>query len=181
MGRLEVICGSMFAEKTEELIRRLHLANIAGYKTMMFKPKRDNRYADEEVVTHNGKSVPAVSVTGAGRIPELIGEAEVVGIDEVQFFGDDVVAIVEALADAGTRVVVAGLDTDFTATPFGPMPALMCVADQVTKQRAVCDDCGAYGPCRTFRLGDGADQVELGGKGQYLPLCRRCFHARRSE
>ncbi len=174
-GCIEVICGSMFSGKTEELIRRLNRAKIARQKVEIFKPSIDTRYHDEEVVSHNENSIRSTPVQFANDIILLAGDCDIVGIDEAQFFDDDVVKVVSALADAGKRVILAGLDMDFAGKPFGSMPALMAIAEYVTKVHAICMVCGdiaAY----SYRLKAAEQQVLLGEKEAYEARCRKCFN-----
>jgi len=179
-GWIEVICGSMFSGKTEELIRRVRRAQIARQKVQVFKPALDTRYTEREVTSHNGMQVEAVSVENTARIRALIRpDTTVVALDEAQFFDADVVALCEELADQGTRVIVAGLDMDFRGEPFGPMPQLMARAERVNKLQAICLVCG--GPaCRTQRLINGQpagydDPVILVGASEvYEARCRGC-------
>jgi thymidine kinase len=177
-GRIELICGSMFSGKTEELIRRLRRAKIAQQKVQVFKPKIDDRYAVSKVASHNGLDFEAVPVENAADIPALLKEGvTVVGIDEVQFFDEDIVRWAEELANRGLRVIVAGLDLDFRGEPFGPMPQLICRAEYVDKLHAICMVCGEEA-CRTQRLVNGHpayydDPIILVGASEaYEPRCR---------
>ncbi|TYR75304.1 thymidine kinase [Rossellomorea vietnamensis] len=177
-GWLEVICGSMFSGKSEELIRRVRRAQFAKQEIMVFKPKLDNRYSEEAVVSHNGTSVIAKPVESSLEIlGEVTASVDIVAIDEVQFFDEGIVEVVQKLADAGHRVVTAGLDQDFRGEPFGPMPRLMAAAEQVTKLQAVCSVCGSPAS-RTQRLIDGRpagydDPIILVGASEaYEPRCR---------
>lgn len=174
-GRIEVICGSMFSGKTEELIRRLKRAKFARQRVEIFKPAIDTRYSDDDVVSHEGNSLSSTPVEAAASILLLSGEAEVVGIDEAQFFDEGLVDVCTALANQGKRVIVAGLDMDFQGVPFGPMPALCAVAEDVTKVHAICVRCGdlAYVSHRTV---SDARRVLLGEKEEYEPLCRACYN-----
>ena len=142
-GRIEVICGSMFSGKTEELIRRLRRAEFAHQSVEIFKPSIDTRYAEEEVVSHEGKAIPSTPVDSSTSILLLAADTDVVGIDEAQFFDENLINVCNELANRGTRVIVAGLDLDFKGIPFGPMPGLCAVADEVTKVHAICVRCGA--------------------------------------
>lgn len=186
-GWIEAICGSMFSGKTEELIRRVHRAQIARQKVQVFKPAIDTRYAKQEVTSHNGLQVEAVPVESTAQIRALIDpDTTVVALDEAQFFDEDVVMLCEELADRGMRIIVAGLDMDFRGEPFGPMPALMARAEQVNKLQAICMVCG--GPaCRTQRLIDGQpasydDPVILVGASEvYEARCRGCHEVRRNH
>jgi thymidine kinase len=173
-GSVEVICGSMFSGKTEELIRRLRRAIFAGQKVEIFKPALDNRYSETRVVSHDEKSVSSTPVDNASSILLLAGDAQVVGIDEAQFFDSSITDVCNALADRGVRVLVAGLDMDFNGNPFGPMPALMAIADWVTKVHAICVRCGSLAQF-SYRKSDSEKVVLLGEKDIYEPLCRHCF------
>ncbi|KUP04184.1 thymidine kinase [Bacillus coahuilensis p1.1.43] len=177
-GWVEVICGSMFSGKSEELIRRVRRTQFAKQSLMVFKPKVDNRYSEESVVSHNGTSVMAKPVEHSSVILDTVtADIDVVAIDEVQFFDENIVNVVEKLANTGHRVILAGLDQDFRGEPFGPMPALMAIAEQVTKLQAVCAVCGSPAS-RTQRLinGDPAcydDPIILVGASEaYEPRCR---------
>ncbi|MFO0724625.1 MAG: thymidine kinase [Myxococcota bacterium] len=174
-GWIEVVCGPMFSGKTEELIRRLRRAELAKQKVEVFKPEIDQRYSATDVVSHSSQRVGARTVTMASSILEQLGpDTQVIGIDEAQFFDDRIVDVAERLANAGRRVVVAGLDTDFKAMPFEPMPALIAIADFVTKLSAVCMQCGDPAT-RTQRLvGGGSDRVEVAGHDRYEARCRKC-------
>ena len=174
-GSVEVITGSMFSGKTEELIRRLRRAQFAGQKLAIFKPSIDNRYSEVKVVSHDEKSVLSTPVDNAAAIMLMVGDAEVIGIDEAQFFDDALVEVCESLADAGKRVIVAGLDMDFAKKPFGPMPGLMAIAEDVTKVHAICVRCGNLAQY-SFRKKGGDKVVELGEKDKYEPLCRECYN-----
>jgi thymidine kinase len=175
-GRIEVICGSMFSGKTEELIRRLKRAKFARQKVEIFKPALDTRYSEEEVVSHDSNHILSTPIESSASILLLASDCDVVGIDEAQFFDNELVQVCNELACRGIRVIIAGLDMDFRCQPFGPMPALMAVADSVTKVHAICVRCGnlAY---VSHRLVSGDKQVLLGEKMEYEPLCRECYHA----
>ncbi|MBD3236726.1 MAG: thymidine kinase, partial [Candidatus Eisenbacteria bacterium] len=174
IGWIEVICGSMFSGKTEELIRRLRRAQIARQRVAIFKPILDDRYAAEALVTHDRQTIPSIPVRHPREILELGADAEVLGIDEVQFFDRSVVDVCQDLASAGKRVVVAGLDTDYRAQPFEPVPELLAVAEYITKTHAVCVICGNPAT-RTQRVVRGGDRILVGGPDAYEPRCRRCF------
>lgn len=174
-GSIEVICGSMFSGKTEELIRRLKRAKIAKQRIEIFKPEVDTRYSDTEVVSHDTNSIPSTPVGSSQNIPLLVGDVDVVGIDEAQFFDNGIVEVCTTLAAQGYRVIVAGLDMDFKGVPFGPMPALMAIADDVTKVHAICVRCGAPAYV-SHRLVNNEKRVLLGEKGEYEPICRHCFN-----
>ena len=179
-GRIEVICGSMFSGKTEELIRRLKRAKFARQKVEIFKPSLDTRYSDVDVVSHDSNHIVSTPIESSTSILLLATDVDVVGIDEAQFFDNELTDVCNELARRGTRVIVAGLDMDFKCQPFGPMPALMAVADEVTKVHAICVKCGnlAY---VSHRLVSGDKQVLLGEKAEYEPLCRECYYAAMSE
>ena len=173
-GRIEVICGSMFSGKTEELIRRLRRAKFARQRVEIFKPAVDVRYSAVNVVSHDENSIPSTPVESAQNILLLASNVQVVGIDEAQFFDDGLVDVCNQLANSGVRVIVAGLDMDYTGKPFGPMPKLMAIADDVTKVHAVCVRCGALAQF-SHRLAKTDKLVLLGETDSYEPLCRKCF------
>ena len=169
IGSIEVICGSMFSGKSEELIRRLTRAQIARRRVQAFKPVIDDRYAEMEVVSHGGLRLVAVAVSSSAEVlAKTDARTEVVGIDEAQFFDAGIVEVASRLADLGKRVIVAGLDQDYLGRPFDPMPALMAAAEEVTKTRAICVRCGQ-------RLVDSKERVVVGAAGLYEARCRRCF------
>ena len=174
VGWIEVVCGSMFSGKTEELIRRLKRAQFARQHVEIFKPALDQRYSREAVVSHNETAIPSTPVDTADQILLLVGEASVIGIDEAQFFGVELVAVCQHLANEGKRVIVAGLDQDYLGQPFEPTPQLMAVAEHVTKLHAICMQCGAPAN-HSQRLSGGDQRVLLGAKDVYEPRCRRCF------
>lgn len=174
-GWIEVICGSMFSGKTEELIRRLKRAKFANQRVEIFKPAVDIRYSEEDVVSHDSNSIVSTPVETAGSILLLASDVDVVGIDEVQFFDQSVVDVCMQLADSGVRVICAGLDMDYLGNPFGPMPALMAVAEYVTKVHAICVKCGNLAQ-HSHRIAGGNKLVELGEQDSYQPLCRHCFN-----
>jgi thymidine kinase len=173
-GWIEVIAGSMFSGKTEELIRRLRRAEYAKQKVEIFKPTIDVRYSEDEVVSHNSTSIRSTPVPAAAHILLLANNVDVVGIDEAQFFDTGIIEVCVQLANQGVRVIVAGLDMDFKGRPFGPMPALFAVAEYVTKVHAVCMHCGELAQY-SHRKSDSSATVLLGEKDIYEPLCRRCF------
>ncbi len=173
-GWIEVICGSMFSGKTEELIRRLRRAQIARQRVAIFKPVVDDRYAVDKLVTHDRTSLPSLAVRHAREILELARDSQVLGIDEVQFFDRALIGVCQQLAAAGKRVIAAGLDTDYRGRPFEPMPELMAVAEYVTKVHAVCVVCGNPAS-RTQRVVRGGERILVGGSDAYEPRCRRCF------
>ncbi len=170
-GHIEVICGSMFSGKTEELIRRIRRAEIARQRVKVFKPKIDNRYSEFEIVSHNEQSYPSIVVEDADEILEKSFDAEVIGIDEAQFFDNNLVEICQNLADSGKRVIVAGLDQDYRAIPFEPIPQLLSIAEYITKTLAVCVVCGAPAN-RTQRNTESSDQILVGAKNHYEARCR---------
>jgi thymidine kinase len=174
-GSLEVITGSMFSGKTEELIRRLRRAQFAGLKVEIFKPSLDKRYSETRVVSHDDKSIVSTPVDHATAILLLADDVNVVGIDEAQFFDNAIVDVCNKLADKGIRVVIAGLDMDFMGKPFGPMPALLAIAEFVTKVHAICMRCGNLAQY-SFRKSDEDQVVVLGEKDKYEPLCRTCYN-----
>jgi len=173
-GWIEVICGSMFSGKTEELIRRLKRARIAKQKVEIFKPKIDVRYSEVDVVSHDENSIPSTPVESPQNILLLAGDVQVVGIDEAQFFDDGLIDVCNQLANQGIRVIVAGLDMDFMGKPFGPIPKLMAVAEEVTKVHAVCVHCGGLAQF-SHRLAKTDKLVLLGETDSYEPLCRKCY------
>lgn len=173
-GWIEVVCGSMFSGKTEELIRRLNRARIAKQKVEIFKPAVDTRYDEEDVVSHDATAVKSNPVQSASQILFYAEEFEVVGIDEAQFFDDELVHVCNELANQGKRVIVAGLDMDFTGKPFGPIPQLMATAEYVTKVHAICIRCGNLASY-SHRITKDDQLVLLGETDAYEPLCRKCF------
>lgn len=173
-GWIEVICGSMFSGKTEELIRRLRRASFAKQQVEIFKPKIDNRYSEHLVVSHDEKAIPSTPVETAQSILLLATDAEVIGIDEAQFFDKSLPSVCNELANRGIRVIVAGLDMDYLGKPFGPIPELMAIAEDVTKVHAICVRCGNPATF-SHRLNSSDKLVLLGEKNEYEPLCRECF------
>ncbi len=173
-GWIEVICGSMFSGKTEELIRRLKRARIARLKVEIFKPALDVRYSDDEVVSHDENALFSTPVDSADQILLLVGGAKVVGIDEAQFFGLNLVRVARELAEQGKRVIIAGLDQDYLGNPFEPIPQLMGIAEHVTKLHAICVVCGAPAN-HSQRIVNVDDRVVVGSKESYEPRCRDCF------
>jgi thymidine kinase len=173
-GWIEVICGSMFSGKTEELIRRLKRAQIAKLKVEIFKPSIDVRYDETAVVSHDANSIPSTPVDNSNNIMILAQDVDVVGIDEAQFFDEGIVDVCNYLAERGIRVIVAGLDMDYLGKPFGPMPALLAIAEYVTKVHAVCMKCGALAQY-SHRIVANDKRVLLGEKDSYQPLCRSCY------
>lgn len=173
-GRIEVVCGSMFSGKTEELIRRMRRAEFARQRVEIFKPAIDTRYSEEDVVSHDMHAIPSTPIDSSTQILLLSSEIDVVGIDEAQFFDNGLVEVCNQLANNGVRVIVAGLDMDYKGVPFGPIPALCAIADEVTKVHAICVKCGnlAYLSHRTV---DNDRRVLLGETAEYEPLCRECY------
>lgn len=174
-GRIEVVCGSMFSGKTEELIRRVNRARIAHQKVEIYKPVIDTRYSEEEVVSHDANAIISTPVDNSQAILLLSSEADVVGIDEAQFFDEGLVEVCNELANNGKRVIIAGLDMDFKGNPFGPMPALCAIAEDVTKVHAICVRCGNLAHI-SHRIVAGDKQVMLGELQEYEPLCRHCYN-----
>lgn len=174
-GWVEVICGSMFSGKTEELIRRLRRALIANQKVEIFKPALDTRYSESEIVSHNQNAIPSTPVTSSQQILLLASDVQVVGIDEAQFFDEQIVEVVRTLANRGMRVIVAGLDMDFRGEAFGKMPELLAAAEYITKVHAICQQCGSIANY-SYRVAADAQQVLLGEKDSYEPRCRGCFY-----
>jgi len=179
-GWIEVIAGCMFSGKTEELIRRLRRAQIAKQKVKIFKPKIDNRYSENKIVSHNEQSLPSEVVTSAQEILELSKNAQVIGIDEAQFYESDLVEVCNKLADSGKRVLVAGLDQDYRGIPFEPMPQLLAVAEYITKTLAICVNCGNPAD-RTQRKIKSQDRVLVGASDSYEARCRKCHYIPESE
>lgn len=173
-GRIEVICGSMFSGKTEELIRRMKRAKFAKQKVEIFKPAIDTRYSDIDVVSHDQHSIPSTPIDTSSSIALLASDIDVVGIDEAQFLDEGLVDVCNDLANRGVRVIVAGLDMDFKGKPFGPIPALCAIADEVTKVHAICVRCGALAYV-SHRLVANDKRVLLGEQAEYEPLCRECY------
>lgn len=173
-GWIEVICGSMFSGKTEELIRRLRRAQMAGQKTEIFKPAMDVRYDKEKVVSHNANEIKSTPVDSSSAILLFSSEAEVIGIDEGQFFDEEIVTVCNELANNGKRVIIAGLDMDFKGRPFGPMPFLMATAEYVTKVHAICLRTGNLAHY-SHRVAEGEEVIMLGEKQEYEPLSRSAY------
>ncbi len=174
-GCIEVICGSMFSGKTEELIRRVKRAEFANQKIKIFKPTVDNRYSDVEVVSHDSNSIKSTPISDPKQILELSDDIQVVAIDEAQFFDNSLVDVVAELSANGKRIIIAGLDMDFMAKPFGPMPMLMAISDDVQKVHAICVRCGDLAN-HSHRLSKDDNLVLLGEKNEYEPLCRLCYN-----
>ena len=179
-GWIEVICGSMFSGKTEELIRRLRRAQIAQMPTIIFKPRIDSRYSETHIVSHNNMKLESHLVNTPQEILDLAKNVSVVAIDEAQFFNDSILDVCKILASQGKRVVVAGLDTDYRGLPFGPMPQLMCEADYLDKLRAICVKCGNPASY-TQRTSSDPGQVVIGELDKYEARCRNCFQAPRED
>ena len=173
-GRIEVICGSMFSGKTEELIRRMKRAQFAKQRVEIFKSSIDTRYSEENVVSHDQNTIRSTPIDSSGNILLLASDIDVVGIDEAQFLDDGLMDVCNQLANNGVRVIVAGLDMDYKGVPFGPIPALCAVADEVTKVHAICVKCGALAYV-SHRLIADDHRVMLGEQQEYEPLCRECY------
>lgn len=173
-GSIEVICGSMFSGKTEELLRRLKRAQFAKLNIAVFKPEIDKRYDIQKVVSHDENTIQATPVDSANNILKLANKAQVVAIDEAQFFDNDLVAVVNELANTGVRVIIAGLDMDFLGKPFGVMPQILAIAEHITKVHAICIDCNGIAN-HSYRKTTDTALVKIGEKEEYKPLCRSCF------
>ena len=174
-GWIEVICGSMFSGKTEELIRRLKRVEFAQQKLLLFKPAIDNRYHEEQVISHIGSSLEAIPVNSSDEILKHWKKERIVAIDEAQFFDAGLVAVCTDLAKHGVRVIIAGLDMDYLGKPFGPMPDLLCIAEYVTKVHAICVSCGNLAKY-SHRTTKDEGQVLVGAVEKYEPLCRSCYN-----
>ena len=174
-GWIEVICGSMFSGKTEELIRRLKRAEFANQQILLFKPVLDNRFSEENVMSHKGSTSQAISINNASEIMDVWKGERIVAIDEAQFFDEGIIDVVTTLSNTGVRVLIAGLDMDFKGNPFGFMPQLMSIAEYVTKVHAICVSCGNLAQF-SHRIVDDKDLVLLGAVDSYKPLCRSCFN-----
>ena len=174
-GWIEVISGSMFSGKTEELIRRMKRAKFAKQNVEIFKPGVDTRYDDEMVVSHDSNEIHSTPVPSSSNIPILANEMDVVGIDEAQFFDEGLISVCRQLADSGIRVIVAGLDMDYKGNPFGPIPAIMAIAEYVTKVHAICMHCGDLAN-HSHRKIENKELLVLGEVNEYEPLCRKCFN-----
>jgi thymidine kinase len=179
-GWIEVICGSMFSGKTEELIRRVRRAEIAKLKTVIVKPTVDDRFSSKHIVSHNKNKIGSITLENVNDIYDLAKDADVVAIDEAQFFGDELVDVCKTLSKQKKRVVVAGLDTDYRGLPFGPMPDIMCEADYLDKLRAICVKCGNPATY-TQRLSDDQEQVVIGETNIYEARCRNCYQPPRTS
>jgi thymidine kinase len=174
-GWIEVICGSMFSGKTEELLRRLKRAKIANQQIEIFKPKVDTRYDETKVVSHDSNFIQSTPIEHSSAMLNLAEGVSVIGVDEAQFFDADLPAVCEKLAMRGIRVIVAGLDMDFRGQPFGPIPALLAIAEYITKVHAICPHCGNLAT-HSYRLAEEDSTVLLGEKNVYEPRCRTCYH-----
>ena len=174
-GWIEVICGSMFSGKTEELIRRLKRAKIAGQKVEIFKPRVDTRYDDLHVVSHDDNSILSTPIEHSTNLLDLTEGVNVVGVDEAQFFDEQLPGVCQQLALRGIRVIVAGLDMDYRGEPFGPIPDLLAVGEYITKVHAICQHCGNLAT-HSYRLSAESGQVVLGEKDRYEARCRTCYH-----
>ena len=174
-GWIEVVCGSMFSGKTEELIRRLRRANIANQKVVIFKPAIDTRYDETNIVSHDARMIEAIPVAHSSAILAVSDEVNVVGIDEAQFFDMELTNVCQTLAQRNIRVIVAGLDMDYRGVPFGPMPNLLAVAEYITKVHAICVHCGNLAT-HSYRLSEEDTVVLLGEKERYEPRCRTCYN-----
>ncbi len=174
-GWIEVICGSMFSGKTEELIRRLKRAKIANQKVEIFKPKIDTRYDENAVVSHDANSILSTPIAHSSKMLEFADSVDVVGVDEAQFFDEELTNVCQALALKGIRVIIAGLDMDYLGKPFGQVPNLLAVAEYITKVHAICQHCGNLAT-HSYRLASDEGQVVLGEKDSYEPRCRTCYH-----
>lgn len=174
-GWIEVICGSMFSGKTEELIRRLKRAKIAGLKVKIFKPAVDTRFNQADVVSHDSNFIHSTPVANPPSILQLAKDVDIVGIDEAQFFDAEIINVCEKLAFQGIRVIVAGLDMDYKGQPFGPMPQLLAIADFITKLHAICVRCGSLASI-SYRKSADKEQVFLGEQDIYEPRCRKCYY-----
>ena len=174
-GWIEVITGCMFSGKTEELIRRLRRAQIAKQKVMIFKPKIDNRYSESSIVSHNDQSLPSIQIKDINDVLKLSSDAQVIGIDEAQFFSNDIINVCNELADNDKRVIVVGLDQDYRGLPFEPMPQLLSIAEYITKSLAICVECGNPAD-RTQRKTNSSERVIVGAADIYEARCRKCHY-----
>lgn len=173
-GWIEVICGSMFSGKTEELLRRLRRAQFAGQEIIICKPMVDNRFGTDQVVSHDDRGMPSLSIDHSRKLKSVAENAQVIGIDEAQFFDLELPSVVQELALSGKRIVIAGLDMDYLGNPFGPIPALLAVSEYITKVHAICPHCGNLAT-HSYRLSETNDQFLLGAKESYEPRCRLCY------
>ena len=179
-GHIEVVCGSMFSGKTEELIRRLKRAKIARQKVEIYKPRIDVRYDDVNVVSHDSNFIHSTPVQSASQILLLANDVDVIGIDEAQFFDEELPSVCQTLANRGIRIIIAGLDMDYLGKPFGPIPALLAIAEYVTKVHAICMNCGDLANY-SHRIVAGETRILLGEQESYIPLCRYCFNQERAK
>ena len=179
-GSIEVICGSMFSGKTEELIRRLKRVKIANLKVEIFKPAIDTRFDTEKIVSHDASAIPSTPIDNSQKILKLTGDASVIGIDEAQFFDEGIAGVCDELAFRGIRVIVAGLDMDYLGNPFGQMPFIMAKADYVTKLHAICMQCGNIANY-SYRKIANDEQVVIGAKDVYEPRCRNCYDLKQDK
>ncbi len=173
-GWIEVICGSMFSGKTEELIRRIRRAEFAQQSILLVKPKVDNRYSEEQVVSHQGTAIEAKVIDSSSEILQIWNKEKIVAVDEAQFFDEQLALVCSELANKGARVIIAGLDMDYKGLPFGPMPNLLAMAEYVTKVHAICVSCGNLAQF-SHRISSEEERVLLGAKNEYEPLCRKCY------
>ena len=173
-GSIEVICGSMFSGKTEELLKRLNRVNFSNLKLSVFKPQLDTRYNNKKIVSHDSNEILATAIKSPSEILNFVSKSDVIAIDEAQFFDADLIAVCNAIANKKKRVIIAGLDMDFLGKPFGIMPSLLAIADKITKLHAICSDCSDTANY-SFRLTKNRSLIELGEKNEYKALCRRCF------
>lgn len=176
-GSIEVICGCMFAGKTKELIKRVNISGVQQQKIGVFKPSIDVRYHPDKIVSHDASALDAIPLNEALRILDHIEDLELIAIDEAQFFGDELVEVAKKLVTEGKRVIVAGLDMDYLGNPFGPMPALISIANKVTTLHAICECCGGEASF-TYRKTSSDDQVLIGEKNKYEARCRSCYDAK---
>lgn len=174
-GSVEVICGSMFSGKTEELMRRLRRSKIAQQDVIIYKPSLEKRYDKNKIVSHDKNAIECLTVNNAQEILHISAEIDVLGIDEAQFFDNDLISVCNTLANKGIRVIVAALDMDYEGRPFEPIPQLMSIADEVTKVRAICVQCGNLANY-SYRIVDAGERILLGEKNEYEARCRNCYH-----
>ena len=174
-GSVEVICGSMFSGKTEELMRRLRRSKIAQQNVIIYKPSLEKRYDKNKIVSHDTNAIECLTVNNAQEILHISAEIDVLGIDEAQFFDNDLISVCNTLANKGIRVIVAALDMDYEGRPFEPIPQLMSIADEVTKVRAICVQCGNLANY-SYRIVDAGERILLGEKNEYEARCRNCYH-----
>lgn len=174
-GWIEVITGCMFSGKTEELIRRLRRAQIAKQKVKIFKPKIDTRYANNSIVSHSDQSLPSIQIKDINEVLDLYHDAQVIGIDEAQFFSEDIINVCDTLANNGKRVIVTGLDQDYRGVPFEPIPQLLSIAEYITKSLAICVECGNPAD-KTQRKTNSSERVIVGASDIYEARCRRCHY-----